>query len=343
MRTGTPCLVLFCALAIQAASAQHLILSAPTARVAYASARTDDTQEARRKEVERFVGEAERLIRGDDFNGKSTAHYKLRTDDPRLEVSPAADLLEAFRSYFESFWSGRRELKTNDEPVLVFLFYSRSSLNKLLPGAPPPPDGVERVGHYQAFYDVIALHTDTVGPANLPDVLVHEAAHHLVERRLLVSEHQLSLWLSEGLATYFGNTYRDTKGSWQTGQIGGKESWLFNDKTQRSGGDLSRENLKLLKASLFKDNALGPDAILRIDDPGRFYGEGATYHYALSWILVHYMLHADGGAHAPAFMKYLDAETRGEGGPEAFYKETGLTPESLDAAFKLYAKKLRAR
>lgn len=342
MRRRTPCLVLTCTLAIQAASAQHLILSAPPARVTYASARGEDTQEARSKEVERFVGEAERLIRGHDFDGKSTAHYKVRTDDPRLDVSAAIDLLEAFRSYFESFWSGRRELKTNDEPVLVFLFYSRSSLNKLLQGAPPPPDGVERVGHYDAFYDVIALHTDTVGPQNLPDVLVHEAAHHLVERRLLASERQ-SLWLSEGLATYFGNTYRDDKGSWQTGQIGSKESWLFNDKTKRSGGELARESLKLLKASLFKDNAPGPDAILRIDDAGLFYGDGSLYHYALSWILVHYMLHADGGAHAPAFMKYLDAETRGEGGPEVFYKETGLAAESLDAAFRLYVKKLRAR
>ena len=342
MRRGIPCLVLTWTIAIQAASAQHLILSAPTAPVTRASARAEDTQQVR-QEVERFVGEAERLIRGHDFSGKSTAHYKLRTDDPRLDVSPAADLLEAFWSYFESFWSRRRELNTNDEPVLVFLFYSRSSRNKLMQGAPPPPDGIERVGHYDAFYDVIALHTDTVGAENLPDVLVHEAAHHLVERRLLASEREPSLWLSEGLATYFGNTYRDDKGSWQTGQIGSKESWLFDDKTPRSGGDLARRNLKLFKASLFKDNALGPDAILRIDDPGRFYGDGSPYHYALSWILVHYMLHADGGAHAAAFMKYLDAETRGERGPEAFYRETGLTAESLDAAFRLYAKKLRAR
>lgn len=334
MRRRTRGLALACSLAI---------LSAPAAQVTHASARADDTQDARSREVERFIGEAERLIRGHDFNGKSTAHYKLRTDDPRLDVSAAADLLEAFRSYFESFWSGRRELNTNDEPVLVFLYYSRSSLNKLLPGAPAPPDGIERVGHYQAFYDVIALHTDTVGLENLPDVLVHEAAHHMVQRRLLAPEGELSLWLSEGLATYFGNTYRDAKGIWHTGEIGGKESWIFDDKTRRSGGDLAGKDLKLFKASLFKDGGLGPDAILRMDDPARFYGEGSLYHYALSWTLVHYMLHADGGARAPGFMKYLDAEMRGDGGPEVFYKETGLAAESLDAGFRLYAKKLRAR
>src|SRR5262245_57262796 len=278
MRRGTPLLVLTCALAIQTASAH-----------------ADDMQEARRKEVERFVAEAEKLIRGHDFDGKSTAHYKLRTDDPRLNVSATAELLEAFRSYFDSVWPGQAELRAKDEPVLVFLFYSRSSLNKLLPGAPPMPDGVERVGHYNSFYDVIALHTDTVGPANLPDVLVHEAAHHLVEHRLLASGHELPLWLSEGLATYFGNTYRSAKEGWQTGQIGGKESWLFDAKTPRSGGDRAREDLKLVKESLFKDDALGPDDIMRMDDPARFYGDGSPYHYTLSWIIVHYMLHADGG------------------------------------------------
>ena len=49
--------------------------------------------------------------------------------------------------------------------------------------------------------------------ATYADALVHEAAHQLVNHRLLAAQTSVPPWLSEGVASYFGYTYLDGKGS----------------------------------------------------------------------------------------------------------------------------------
>src|SRR5262249_51465394 len=150
---------------------------------------------------------------GNDYDVKTTAHYKVKTDDPRFDVAGAARLLESFRGFFDDFWKGRAELLPYDAPSRIYLFYSRAKFRKL--GVyEERPDDLALVGDYQSFFDVVALHTDSVRLEEFPDVLVHEAAHQLVQRRLY-GDGTPRIWVAEGLATYFGNTARDETGAFR--------------------------------------------------------------------------------------------------------------------------------
>ena len=76
--------------------------------------------------------------------------------------------------------------------------------------------------------------------------------------------------------------------------------------------------------------------------PGAFYGGEIQAHYSASWVLVHFLFHGDDDAHADAFVRYLESEGRGQGGPEAFFEALGLRRQELDAAVAAYLKRLRA-
>ena len=82
--------------------------------------------------------------------------------------------------------------------------------------------------------------------------------------------------------------------------------------------------------------------VIRIRDHGAFYGQ-AQWTYGASWVLVHYLLHADDGAHRDAFLRYLKLESRGAGGEAAFYDELKSEPEALERAATSYLKRLKAR
>jgi hypothetical protein len=57
-------------------------------------------------------------------------------------------------------------------------------------------------------------------------------------------------------------------------------------------------------------------------------------------MLVHFLLHAGGGAHAAAFVTYMKHEAAGDSGPEMLYHDLGMTPDQLETAFKAYLSKL---
>ena len=85
------------------------------------------------------------------------------------------------------------------------------------------------------------------------------------------------------------------------------------------------------------------DRLVSNADPGVFYGGDVQANYSISWILVHYLLHGDDGAHADAFVRYLEAEAKGEGGSAGLYHELGMSAEELEAGFLTYAKKVKTR
>lgn len=297
-----------------------------------------DPEEARRALIAEFLAEADRLIKGPSYMPRSSDHFRLRTDDPRINTKAAVDLLESLYVFFDEFWSDRTELASVDEPGPIYLFYSYYKFNKLLFGNPRFGD-FRPAGHYRGIYDVVVIHSDGVPADDIPNLLVHEAAHLLVARRLFPGGAAKAPWISEGLAAYFEYTERDRKGTWIPGKVGAKGvSVVKGAGTKTTSADAKYREMR---AQMKADPDWSLDRILRMRDPGLFYGEGADGRYATSWLVVHYLVHGKEGVYAEPFVRYLEREAMDDADTDVLYEMLGLSADQLQQALIAYAKKLK--
>jgi hypothetical protein len=295
------------------------------------------TEEAREDAASLFVARADELVKDRNYRWRETGYHEVRTDDPRVDVDAVAELLRSFETFFEAFWEGKADPVEPTEPSRLYLFYSFFKYNKLV-------NETERfsefrpAGEYSPYTDVIVIHTDSVPAEDLPSVIVHEACHQMLSRRLFPEGTRRSLWLEEGLATYFGHTLRKD-GDWLPGRIGGQGVAVVKGGRAR-GSNLARLKLKSLRALMDRDSDWTIDSVVGIETPAAFYGPGAPERYTASWALVHWLLHGEDGAHAEAFVRFLKRDSKGEGGEDAFYEEIGLTAEELDAAWRKHVRSM---
>ncbi len=316
-------------------AAAAVVATAACALAAPAAAQGDPAAEALRAAGEAFFKQADTLIDDRNYASTTTAHYKVKTDDPRFDTKQAGALLESVYTFFDSLFASRMTLRSLDRPGRLYLFYSNFKYKQLFEGgtagASPPP------GHYRSWVDAIVIHTDTVPAGDLADILVHEATHHLVRRRIIGDDHEPSQWLTEGLADYLGYTLRDKEGSFVAGKIGPKNVALLRGIPQRSEG-LGGLRLRSLKTAVKREEV--PDLAAILDaGPTEFYGAGRDLHYAGAWILVHMLLHTE----PAAFAKYLEQEAAGNGSPEVLHATVGLDEAALQRRFLEYVDTLKAR
>jgi hypothetical protein len=287
----------------------------------------------------RFLQEADAIVRDRNYSGRAGAHYRVQTDDPRLRAQVVVELLESFRSYFESFWSEDLKLLPYEDTGQVYLLYSYFKYNRLFTGK-ERFDESRSAGHYRAFFDVVVVHTDAV-PGGLADVLVHEAAHQLVAQQLFgPAEATVAPWLNEGLASYFGFTFRAPDARFQPGVIGGKSVSLFPDGKHGQAG-MGWERLQAFRKGWKKGERWPLGDLIAMEDRGLFYSENVTEHYAASWLLVHYLLHGEEGGHRDGFPRFLKHEAAGEGGAEGLYEDLGIGREDLERRYSDYVRSLK--
>lgn len=318
----------------------------------YAEPQADSEDEARpepdpippSEDFESFLATAEALVKNQYYRSGSTEHYRVQTDDVRIDTDAVLGLLETFRAYFEDFWSERIELARHDAQARVFLIRSFKNYNDLL-GADFRREIVRPKGHYIQAFDIIAAHSGAGRPQELTDAVVHEAAHQLVGTRIFAGNDDATPWISEGLASYFGYTYRDKHGTFHPGAIGGKSTRLMRDipRGQSIEGPSRLRGFKKRIKSLQSAEGAFVDYLVQLRDPMRFYGGDVDLHYAGSWLLVHFLFHGNDGRYAVPFAGYLELETEGRGGAEVLYRELGATPEHLDSAFFEYVGRLKPR
>lgn len=292
-----------------------------------------------------FQARADELIRDKNYGREVTRWYDVRSDDPRLKVDLAARLLEDFRGDFESFWDGRVDLLPYDRPSRVYLFYSFFKYNQLLSGDFRRSEQRPK-GHYDRDLDVLTVHTDADAPGTLADTLIHEAAHQLVDQRLYGRGHAASLWVSEGLASFFGYAWRDEEGRFRTERIGGKSIALLRGQKAGSSRAPAARLREFRERARRDEGGAGAmvEAVLALRDPGLFYSEAsAKRNYTISWLMVHYLLHGDEGRHAGAFAEFLELDSAGRGTPQALYAAVGKNAEEFGVALLEYARSLKSR
>jgi hypothetical protein len=294
-----------------------------------------------------YLAAAEKLIRDRHYRAGESPRYRVETDDPRLDTAAATELLEAFRSHFDRFFEGRLDLAPYEKPSRVFLFYSFHDYNQLL-GGDWRFSYQRPKGHYRPDIDLLTLHTDPDdGAHTLADALIHEAAHQLVEQRIFHRGARAPVWLAEGLAEYFGHTWRDSAGAFHPAELGGKSAKLFRDAPP-DGKSEARMRLSSFRDAVKAIRSERPEArvftgVIEIDDPAAFYGSNASLHYAASGLLVHWLLVGEDGRHAPAFLRYVQAVA--EAGPDAsaLGQELGLTTTEIESAAGAHVARLEAR
>lgn len=291
-----------------------------------------------------YLGRAERLIRDPHYRAAIGGGYRVRTDDPRLDVRAAVRLLESFRSFFEAYWEGKVDLLEAEAESELFLFYSGFKLRQLrsFGGSPLEPSSFD---FYDPALDVGALHTDAEQFDAVADTLLHLAGHQLVEQRLRRPGSRPSRWLTRGLAHYFAHTYRNRSAEFREGRVGGKSASLL-DKTSGDRGRMTERRLRQLireivsvgsgDGSLF--HRLLSDELL----PAPL-GEDARAEGDLGWALAHYLLHGKNGRHRDGFLRYVRLDLEGKGGADALARETGLDASALEKETLSHMKRLRAR
>ena len=304
--------------------------------VGTAPARADLTKE-QQATIDVFIKKADELINDRMYDVAAGKHYKVKTDDPRFVPAKATELLDGFRAFFDGFWAGKVEMRPYEQVGRFYLFYSRAKYKKLF-NETHQDEQEWSIGHYREFFDIVAAHTDSVGPENLPDILIHEAAHQLVQQRLFGSGSRPWPWLAEGLASYFGYMERGADGTYKPERIGGKGIYLFK-KGSPVGRGLGRGDLGPYAASLRKGEARRIAEMIQMEEQEAFYAEGREDRYAASWMLVHFLLHGDNGARAAGFMRFLAREATGDTVPDDLYQEIGMTADQLQAAFEAYVRK----
>lgn len=295
-------------------------------------------------QADAFLARADELIRDRNYRSETGSLVRIQTDDPRIDLRGVATLLERFRTYFEEFWLGRAELAPYDETSRVLLFYSYYKYNQLLDGD-WSRSLVRPKGHYGSLFDAIILHTDSDRPGGLANTIVHESAHQLIDQRLFGRDRRPALWISEGLAQYFGDTYMPRDAGFETAVVGGKEIEVFLGRKGAGESD-AKPRIKALRRLLEEagEREWSPSGRLLVaSDPNSFYGRGVEDNYALSWLIVHYLFHGDDGAHAATFVEWITARTPDDAVGDAILAKLGMTEYELDAALLAHTRSIKVR
>jgi TonB family protein len=270
---------------------------------------------------------------------------RRRADSPRFVViSDASDAataetvasnLEAVYGLLDETFRPEIELQPAHYKLVVYLFRTRDAFSRLTAQV-ESPEWAE--GLYMPP-GLFAFHLEAGSVDTLLGTLIHEAVHAYTDQHLVRPGLRPPPWLVEGLAHYFGLS-EVRKGRLVPGSI--REGKYVID--QRLSGAYRRTtdtgwSLDRLQRAVRTGEAVGAATLFSLG-PEAFYGDDKDLHYAMSWLLVHFLRHGEpgwSGEEFPTLLLYV-----AEGYPAAAALETvyGLSPADLEEPLRAYVKGL---
>jgi hypothetical protein len=257
-----------------------------------------------------FWGASFSAAKHDSWIEVQTPHFVIVTDVGEQKGRSTAIEFERIQAFFQQ--SLAIATKRRSPSVTVFAVKNADAMRKLLPeyfaGGFSPyrvhPAGV--FFHNQSrYFAIVELDTQRSGRF---ETLYHEYYHALT----VPIFPDLPLWLSEGLAEFYGRT-----------QI--KDEYALV-------GEPDRDLLELLK-----QNRLIPlDVLVSVDKKSPYYNEAqkASMFYAESWLLTHYLMIGSPDSHQ-LLVQYLKALAEGKPARESVAAFGDL--KKLQAALSSYA------
>ena len=212
-------------------------------------------------------------------------HFTVISNAGEKEARRTADQFEQFREVFHSAFPTLR-INTG-RPLIIFAVKNEDSLKALLPAyweskGHAHPSGIYASGEERDF---VALRTNIEGD-NPYEVVYHEYAHAILN----LNFRELPVWLSEGLAEYFGNS-----------------------RIRDNEVDIGIPSRHLVVA-LQQSKLIPIEELLLADQHSPYYNEEnrVSIFYAESWAIVHYLLLDPIAQQQQLLIKFLKAwETSG--------------------------------
>ncbi len=223
-------------------------------------------------------------------------HFRVISNAGDKQARRAAGQFERFREVLRNtLTKGRLDSAT---PMLIIAVKDEKSLKVLLPEYWEKKGSMHPVGYFMRSLgkDFVVLRLDASGE-NPFHVIYHEYTHSL----MALNFQSLPIWVSEGLAEFFGHA-----------TIGDKEAGT---------GRPSVEQIMLLR-----ENRLLPLAtLLTADRHSPYYNEAnkTSLFYAQSWALTHYLMIGDKGVRQPQLLKYVALVAEGVPDLEAAQRTLG--------------------
>jgi tetratricopeptide (TPR) repeat protein len=212
-------------------------------------------------------------------------NFRVITDAGQKKGEQVAVQLETIRAVFRQALVFAAEHPT--PTITVLAAKDEKSLSQLLPEywavkGHSHPAGIFYGGLNRTY---IELRTDATGLENY-GTIYHEYYHSLS----MPYFPGLPLWLSEGMAEFFGHT-----------EVLGKETKI---------GEADANLLTLLQ----QEKLLSIPALMRVDQSSPYYNEEnkTTIFYAESWALIHYLMLGDNASHQKQLSSFLDRVGKGE-------------------------------
>ncbi len=236
--------------------------------------------------------------------------------DHATEASVLTAQLNRFSTALIEQFGQQLSLTPQDEPTSVYLFGDMAQLREKF-----KQQFAGSIGNNGGFYNARRGDIVVVRGEGMIASACHETMHMVLDRWVADRSGSWSPWFNEGLATYFEQV--------DEGETDGKLTW---------GGRIP-ELLKRGK-ELVEDRQWLALATLTGATQAQFTGEDNLDYYAQSYLLVHYLRHADDGKYLPVFARYYDAERKGEQDGLSLAKLLGIPADELDRRLQTYVKSL---
>ena len=207
-------------------------------------------------------------------------HFTVISNAGEKEARRTADQFEQFREVFHTAFPTLR-IDTG-RPLIIFAVKNEDSLKALLPAywetkGHAHPSGIYASGEERDF---VAVRTNIEGE-NPYEVVYHEYAHAILN----LNFRELPVWLSEGLAEYFGNS-----------------------RIRDNEVDIGIPSRHLV-VTLQQSKLIPIEELLLADQHSPYYNEEnrVSVFYAESWAIVHYLLIDPNAQQQQLLMKFLKA------------------------------------
>lgn len=251
----------------------------------------------------------------EDLEAKSfvyeSANFRY-TADARLSKSVTrrfARLFEATLAYCKALPLGLGEGTRTDGKFAIRLYENTSDY--FASGGPPGTGGVFTTGEniIKVPFESLGLRKAGSGYTLDHDVsnrtLAHEIVHQLTPPSYFCGA-SFNSWFIEGIAEYVANTpYRSGQYNTRTARAAIIEYATGFSREDKRGRNIGKE--------IHLDSL---DSFFHLPYSA-FTGQNANFHYAVSPLLVHYFIHADGPGDGSLLRAYLEALRSGSGHSQA--------------------------
>ncbi len=223
-------------------------------------------------------------------------HFRVISNAGDKQARRTAGQFERFREVLRNTLPKAR--LDSSTPLLIIAVKDEKGLKTLLPQYWEKKGSTHPAGYFLRSLgkDFVVLRLDVTGE-NPYQVIYHEYTHSL----MALNFQSLPLWVSEGLAEFFGHANIDDK-------------------------DAGTGRPSVQQIMLLRENRLLPLAtLLTADRQSPYYNEAnkTSMFYAQSWALTHYLMIGDKAVRQPQFLKYIGLVADGVSDLEAAQRTLG--------------------